>query len=121
MASFSGFLDVECLLEIIISIFKTKCTNKYQDCQWETVFRDLSSVYMDIIEDRSLHHLNIGLYKRYVDDCFCLTTNVEEARIILTTMNAQDENISFDIELPENGSLALLDFSVSFHNSEPSS
>ena len=65
---------------------------------------------MDSIEERSLHHLNIGLYKRYVDDCFCLTTNEEEARTFLTTMNAQDENISFDIELPENGSLALLDF-----------
>ena len=81
----------------------------------------LSSVYMDsIIEERSLHQLNIALFHRYVDDCFCLTTNEEEARAIFNTLNIQNKHIKFDIELPErDGSLSLLDFSVRFQQGRP--
>jgi len=80
----------------------------------------LSSVFMDSIEERSLHLLNVSLYKRYVDDCLCLTINEEEARKILAIMNTQNEHIQFDLELPgEDGSLSLLDFSVRFQNGDP--
>ena len=74
----------------------------------------MAAVYMDAIEERSLSSLNMALYKRYVDDVFCLTTCEEEARTISQIMNSQDANIEFDLELPRRGSLALLDFSLDF-------
>ena len=79
----------------------------------------MAAVYMDAIEERSLSSINVALYKRYVDDIFCLTTHEEEAKAIFRFMNSQDANIEFDLELPQQGSLALLDFSLSFHGDNP--
>jgi hypothetical protein len=76
----------------------------------------MASVYMDAIEERSLSSLNVAMYRRYVDDVFCLTTCEEEARTILDFMNSQDDNIEFELELPRQGSLSLLDFSLCFHS-----
>ena len=79
----------------------------------------LSSIYMDAIEQRSLHHLNIGLYKRYVDDIFLLTTSEEEARTIHRQLIGQDSNIKFEIELPEEKTISLLDFTVNMETGTP--
>jgi hypothetical protein len=79
----------------------------------------LSSVYMDAIEQQTLHQLNIGLFKRYVDDVFILTTDEEEAKNIYRHMNKQNKNIKFEIELPKDKSLSLLDFKVSMESGTP--
>ena len=79
----------------------------------------LSSIYMDTIEQRSLHHLNIGLYKRYADDVFLLTTDEDEAKNIHKQLNEQDNNIKFEIELPTNKTLSLLDFTVNMETDTP--
>ena len=72
----------------------------------------LSSVFMDSIEQQALHQTNFVLYKRYVDDGLIITTSEEEAKVILDKMNCQNQAISFDIELPNQGSLSLLDFQL---------
>jgi hypothetical protein len=79
----------------------------------------MAAVYMDSIEERSLNRLNVALYRRYVDDVFCLTTCEEEARAAFQIMNSQDSNIVFELELPQQGSLSLLDFSLAFHDGNP--
>ena len=79
----------------------------------------MAAVYMDAFEERTLNSLNVALYRRYVDDVFCLTTCEEEAKTIFQAMNSQDANIEFDLELPQHGSLALLDFSLAFHGENP--
>ena len=43
--------------------------------------------YMSKIEGQIVNSLNIGLYKRYVDDILILTTNREEAEAIFNVMN----------------------------------
>lgn len=80
----------------------------------------LATVFMSAIEERTLSALNIGLCNRYVDDIFCLTTSEEEAKAILHPMNIQNENIKFEIELPQDGTLSLLDFSVAYQSNIPS-
>ena len=48
----------------------------------------MAAVYMDAIEERSLSSINVALYKRYVDDIFCLTTSEDEAKAIFGFMNS---------------------------------
>jgi len=47
-----------------------------------------------------------------VDDCCLLTTDRTEAEKVLRIMNQQHQEILFDLELPNDGVLNLLDFSV---------
>ena len=67
----------------------------------------LAIVYMHQVEQQAILNLNIGLYKRYVDDSMMLTTNRQEAELILQHMNSINRHINF-----ENNNLNLLDFSV---------
>jgi len=71
----------------------------------------LVTIAMDDIERRCLlNTLNIIIYKRYVDDIFCLTTNEEMADTIYLTFNNSHPKIKFEIEKPlNNGKLSLLD------------
>jgi len=71
----------------------------------------LAMVYMARIESRPLSGLQIGLYKRYVDDIIILTTSKEEAEKIFNSMNGLNDNIRFEIEHPDDSnSISLLDF-----------
>ena len=73
----------------------------------------LAIIYMDRIEKQAICSLQIGLYKRYVDDICILTVNKEEADKILTHMNSVNEHIRFEIEHPDSSnSLSLLDFTL---------
>ena len=45
------------------------------------------------------------LYKRYVDDVFCLFNDKKEANLFLEYLNKQHPNIKFKDELEKNGSL----------------
>lgn len=74
----------------------------------------LSSIYMDALEKQVLHFPTIAIQRRYVDDLFILTTGEEEAKVIFERFNALDPNISFEMELPSQGELSLLDFTVKF-------
>ena len=73
----------------------------------------LAMAYMSKIEGQIVNSLNIGLYKRYVDDILILTTNREEAEAIFNVMNNCDPNIKFELEHPDSAnSISLLDFCV---------
>ena len=72
----------------------------------------LAITFMSRLENGPLANRRVALYKRYVDDCCLLTTDRAEAEEILRIMNRQHESIHFDLELPNNGVLKLLDFSV---------
>lgn len=73
----------------------------------------LAIIYMDSVEQQAVNNLNIGLYKRYVDDICILTTSKEEAINILKKMNSINNYIKFELELPNNlNSLSLLDITL---------
>lgn len=73
----------------------------------------LAIIYMDYVEQQTIHNLNIGIYKRYVDDTLILTLNKHEADHILHNMNSINRHIQFEIEHPtSDNTLNLLDFSI---------
>ena len=73
----------------------------------------LAIIYMDKLESQAISTFRqIGLYKRYVDDIFIITSDKETANEICARMNDEDPHIKFEIEHPEDNSLSLLDFSV---------
>ena len=73
----------------------------------------LAILFMDSIEKRVILNRPIGLYARYVDDIFLLTTNNDEANNILSCFNNEHAKINFTIEHPEpDNSIALLDFKL---------
>ena len=78
----------------------------------------MAILFMDTLERRALHQFpTLPLFKRYVDDCFFLVQNRNEAINVLDTMNAQHAAIKFDIEFPTNGNcLSLLDFKVTLRS-----
>ena len=77
----------------------------------------LAMVFMARLENQIVDNLNIGLYKRYVDDVLILTTNREEADHISNAMNKLNKHIRFETEHPNcynaTASISLLDFCVS--------
>ena len=52
------------------------------------------------------------MYKRYVDDTFCLFNNASEASIFLDYLNKQHPNIKFTSKLEQNGILPFLDVNI---------
>ena len=74
----------------------------------------LATAFVDSIEKRALRSFdNINIFKRYVDDCFLLAHNSQQAKCFLQHLNAQHSGIKFEIEHPRNAkTLSLLDFSV---------
>ena len=78
----------------------------------------MAIMFMDTIEKTALRAFgSIGIFRRYVDDCFALVRDRGEAEQLLALLNSQHHNIKFEIELPEsNETLSLLDFKVSFKN-----
>ena len=60
----------------------------------------------------------VHLYRRYVDDTFCLFNNEHEALLFLQHLNSQHDNIRFTMEKEFNRTLAFLD--VCINNKDPS-
>ena len=80
----------------------------------------LAIIFMNKLEINALTSMsNIPLFKRYVDDCFALCNNVEEAHQLFEALNSQHQRIKFEIELPNENNhtytLSLLDFSVNIN------
>lgn len=73
----------------------------------------LAILFMDSLEKRHIHLQSIGLYSRYIDDIFILTTSEQEAKEIFDKFNTTDINIKFTIEYPtsdlSSNTLSLLD------------
>ena len=73
------------------------------------------------------HHENIWLnkyqgpslqvYRRYVDDTFCLFNNEQDALVFFDFLNSQHPNIKFTMEKESNKMLAFLDVCIS--NKDP--
>ena len=79
----------------------------------------IAIIYMDYVETQALHLCGgVAFYRRYVDDCFLLATNRDDALNILHVFNSIDEHIQFTEELPSctgndhRLSLSLLDFTI---------
>ena len=80
----------------------------------------LAIIFMDSIETVALRQMrvmyNVPLFMRYVDDCFAIIENKEQALKLLQYLNAQHSSINFEIELPDdNKTLSLLDFRVTLN------
>ena len=54
----------------------------------------------------------ISIYRRYVDDIFCLFDNEHDAMLFFDYINAQHPNIKFTHEKQLNGKLPFLDVLV---------
>ena len=52
------------------------------------------------------------IYKRYVDDIFCLFNKKEDAALFLEYLNKQHPNIKFTDESEKNGSIPFLDVNI---------
>ena len=52
------------------------------------------------------------LYRRYVDDTYCIFENINQVESFLEYLNSQHPNIKFTHEVEENNSLAFLDVLV---------
>lgn len=75
----------------------------------------MAILFMDTLEKRALTSLpSLPIFRRYVDDCFFLAKDRNEALRVLEVFNSQHENIKFEIEFPndDNKTLSLLDFTV---------
>ena len=80
----------------------------------------LAMVYMTRLENQIVDNLQIGLYKRYVDDVLILTTTREEADRIFHIMNNINDNIKFEAEYPTtSNSISMLDFCLTIKDGEP--
>lgn len=119
--------DIESLLKIILSNAIFTYNNKvYKQIKGLAMGASISSIlailYLHTLESTALlGQPNIGLYARYVDDTFILTTDKTTAKILLNTMNNADPNIKFTLELPnEEKTLALLDFKIQIINGKVS-
>lgn len=78
----------------------------------------LAEFFMDNIENRIFDTNNrftrsIGMWKRYVDDIFCIWKGTEEElQIALSKMNEIHHRIKFTVEMEQNGALNFLDLKV---------
>ena len=82
----------------------------------------LAILFLDTLEQQTLRSFGqISLFKRYVDDCFTLVSDLDEATSLLQHLNQQHPNIRFEMEFPTDGrSLSLLDFTITMtRNGEP--
>ena len=75
-------------------------------------------IFMETVETRALALFGrCPLYRRYVDDCYALVSNEEEARHLQACFNEQHPRIRFQLENcnteGDTTSLSLLDFTVS--------
>ena len=75
----------------------------------------LANLFMGFHEDKWLKSEEgnkISLYKRYVDDIFCLVENQDMALSTLDFLNCQHDNIKFTIEKEKDNKLPFLDIKL---------
>ena len=75
----------------------------------------LANLFMGHHEDNWLSNYKESkpiVYKRFVDEIFCLFNNKEEASLFLSFLNNQHPNIKFTDEPEKNGSLPFLDVAI---------
>ena len=70
------------------------------------------------LDNYSSSQLQVLLYRRYVDDTFCLFDNEEDALMFFNYINARQPSIRFTIEREIEKKLSFLD--VLLDNSHPS-
>ncbi len=116
--------DICSLLDVILTNTYFKFENQlYQQVcglpMGSAVSGILAILFLDTIEQQALRTFgNVSLFKRYVDDCFLLVSNIDEANGLLNILNEQHPNIRFEMECPTDGqSLSLLDFTVTMSTS----
>jgi len=67
----------------------------------------LAIIYVSIIEQSFINNSNIYFYKRYIDDCFIISS--KPVQTICDEANKVNSNIQFTVELPSNEQIAFLD------------
>ena len=70
----------------------------------------VANLYMQFFEEMALRLAPVApkLWKRYVDDVFCIIKSGEE-KILLKHLNSLRDSIKFTMETEESGSIAFLD------------
>lgn len=76
----------------------------------------VANIVMERLEQESLHTLeekriSMRIYRRYVDDCFCVA-NQEQVDVILSTFNEFHERLNFTVEMETNNKLKFLDMTL---------
>ena len=74
--------------------------------------RVLASLFMGYHEKKWLQEFNkrkVLMYKRYVDEIFCIFGNEKNAENFFEFLNCRHKNIKFTIEKESNKYLSLLD------------
>ena len=80
----------------------------------------LAILYVDSIERSALQSMPTSiLFHRYVDDCFSIVKDRDEALELLHKLNSVDTKVQFEIEFPStDNSLELLDFKITLSASD---
>ena len=75
----------------------------------------LANLFMGYHEKKWLHEFDKGkvlMYKRYVDDIFCMFGNEKDAENFFEFLNCRHKNIKFTIEKENNKFLSFLDILI---------
>ena len=75
----------------------------------------LANLFMGYHEKKWLQEFDKGkvlMYKRYVDDIFCMFQNEKDAEIFFEFLNCQHQNIKFTLEKENNKFLSFLDILI---------
>ena len=73
----------------------------------------LATVFMDSLERQVITTHQIPFYRRYVDDTFILAKDQQHAHEIFEAFSSAHPALKFEMEQAQNGTLNLLDISVS--------
>ena len=115
--------DIEELLHIIhTNIYFGFRDRTYRQISGLAMGSSISAIlaisFMHKIETSALSNLGrnfVGVYKRYVDDCFASVRNEDEAQQMVDVFNRQHPHIRFEMEKPtDQNELSLLDFTIKF-------
>ena len=109
-------------IQDLLTVTLTNTYFRYRDSQYQqikglpmgsSVSGFLAILFLDTIEKRALRAFpNCILFARYVDDCFALLRNNEDANKLHQVLNSQHPDIKFELETPNEHKLSLLDFTV---------
>ena len=81
----------------------------------------LANIFMSVLETKFMvncpSEFKPILYRRYVDDTYCLFEKVEHVEKFLAYLNGQHRNIKFTYEIEEENSLPFLDVLVTWDGS----
>ena len=72
----------------------------------------LANLLVNYHEKKWLQEFEFLLYKRYVDDIFCLFGNENDAEILFEFLNCRHKNVKFTIEKESNILSSILDILI---------